>query len=685
VSGEAADHPAAAAGAASGAVFLSYASEDADAAARLCAALRAAGIEVWFDRSELRGGDAWDQKIRRQIRDCDLFVPLISAHTQARLEGYFRREWKLAVDRTHDMAEEKAFLVPVVVDATDERVASVPERFRAVQWTRLPDGVPSPAFLALLAQLLAAPSAVRPAAAPAAAAPPAATPGKPGRLRRRALAIGLSAFASLLISAAVLYLQRSPPPPAPAATAPAATVAASAPPHSVAVLPFVNLSGDPAQEYFSEGLTEELLNTLARVEGLHVAARTSSFAFSGQHLDAATVARRLNVGALLEGSVRRSGRRVRVTADLVNAATGFHLWSHAYDEDLTDVIDVQTRIAAAVARELDVTLSGNQLAHLGQGGTRIPEAFDAYLRGAHRMASADSIPEWQQAVADFDTAIARDPAFAAAYMLRAIELTDICAYTDELKALPALRARAIASADKAVALAPNFGEAYATRGFVRSVALLDFSDSADFERALALAPGSALVLSRYASYQSFIGQADASLATNQRAIELDPENVAARSNQLGSLAAARRWPELASALDDLARRSPRSVRPGLRAWFALEQGHAAEAVALCEPTRATTDPGFSCLAIGYHLLGRQADAEAALRSAQSRQGDRGAFDYATVYAEWGDVEHAIEWLRVAARLRLSDMQSLRRSPMLDAVRHDPRYLAIEQEFGFPPR
>src|SRR5471032_2858381 len=125
-----------------GAVFISYAAQDASAAEQIVSALRAAGIEVWFDQSELRGGDAWDQKIRRQIKDCALFVPIISAHTQARPEGYFRLEWKLAVDRSHLMAAEKAFLVPVIVDATTEPEALVPAQFRDVQWTRIqPDDV----------------------------------------------------------------------------------------------------------------------------------------------------------------------------------------------------------------------------------------------------------------------------------------------------------------------------------------------------------------------------------------------------------------------------------------------------------------------------------------------------------------------------------------------------------------
>jgi TIR domain len=122
------------------AVFLSYASQDAEAAQQLCNALRAAGIEVWFDQSELRGGDAWDASIRRQIKDCALFIPVVSAHTQSREEGYFRLEWKLAVGRSHLMAESKPFLLPVVIDGTTDANALVPERFREVQWTRLRGG-----------------------------------------------------------------------------------------------------------------------------------------------------------------------------------------------------------------------------------------------------------------------------------------------------------------------------------------------------------------------------------------------------------------------------------------------------------------------------------------------------------------------------------------------------------------
>jgi hypothetical protein len=137
-----------------GAVFLSYASEDAQAAERIATALRSAGIEVWFDKSELRGGDAWDRQIRKQIHDCRLSLALISTHTETRDEGYFRREWRLAVERVGDMAAKRAFLVPVVIDGTPERGASVPDKFHELQWTRLPDGRTPPEFVERVRRLL---------------------------------------------------------------------------------------------------------------------------------------------------------------------------------------------------------------------------------------------------------------------------------------------------------------------------------------------------------------------------------------------------------------------------------------------------------------------------------------------------------------------------------------------------
>ncbi len=306
------------------AVFLSYASQDALAAQRICDALRAAGVEVWFDQSELRGGDAWDQSIRRQIRTCALFIPVISRHTHERREGYFRLEWNLALDRSRLISSTQAFLVPVVIDDTREDDEEVPERIRDIHWTRLPGGVTPASFVERVQRLLSDEASI-PIRAGAAAEVASAIAGRSpatGRSRRVLLAA-----AAVVVFGAVGYLAIERP----WISTPAASAVFAPPPHSIAVLPFVNMSGDKDQEYFSEGLTEELLNSLAEISELQVAARTSSFSFKDKEVDVATIAHKLNVASVLEGSVRRSGDTIRITAQLINAVTGFHLWSKSYD------------------------------------------------------------------------------------------------------------------------------------------------------------------------------------------------------------------------------------------------------------------------------------------------------------------------------------------------------------------
>jgi TIR domain len=212
-------------------VFLSYASQDAEAAQRICEALRAAGIEVFLDQSELRGGDAWDQKIRHEIHDCALFVPVISAHSDARREGYFRREWKLAVDRTADMSDRLAFLVPVVIDDTSDSRADVPDRFRQVQWTRPPGGETPPAFVERMKRLLS--PELSPMSAVSGTASAIREPQRATRQSKPVLlaTIAIVVFAVLAYFVADKFWISKHLTPAPAAFAP--------PPHSIAVLPFV--------------------------------------------------------------------------------------------------------------------------------------------------------------------------------------------------------------------------------------------------------------------------------------------------------------------------------------------------------------------------------------------------------------------------------------------------------------
>ena len=438
------------------ALFLSYASEDAQAAQKICEALRAGGMEVWFDQSELRGGDAWDTSIRKQIKTCALFLPVISHATHDRREGYFRLEWKLAVDRCYLMDADMAFLMPVVIDDTRDDDERVPERFREVQWTRLPGGVTPAAFVERVRRLLTgepSPGSTEPAsAATRGSAAPAVrkTACHGGARRRRSSRRLLCSFSHLVTSWQTDSRHRS----VGAAVAPATTF--SPPPHSIAVLPFVNLSGDKDQDYFSDGLTEELLNSLAEINELQVAARTSSFSFK-EHPDIATVAHKLNVGAVLEGSVRRSANTVRVTAQLINAVTGFHLWSKTYDRDLGDVLRLQTEIATAVASALKVTLLGDVAAKVEVGGTRNPAAFDAYLRGAKAYSSRHEGRDLHAAIAAYTEAIRLDANYALAFAARSIAFSYYAGEAETPEAMQEGYNKAQADARQALKLSGGSG------------------------------------------------------------------------------------------------------------------------------------------------------------------------------------------------------------------------------------
>src|SRR6516225_1936402 len=515
----------------SNAVFLSYASEDAEAAERIATALRAAGVEVWFDKSELRGGDVWDRQIRQQIHDCRLFIALISAHTEARDEGYFRREWRLAIERAGDMAERKAFIVPVVIDGTNERGASVPDRFREVQWTQLPEGQTPAGFVQRVQHLLAPTStAGRPAVTAATSPPVISDPLRASRRSKAAVGaiVAVLAAASVYLLVARLWIPKRPAdqPVATTAAAPAAPVDAASfapPPRSIAVLPFVNMSGDKEQEYFSEGLTEELLNSLSRINELQVAARTSSFSFKGTNTDIGTIARKLNVGAVLEGSVRRSGNTVRITTQLINAVTGFHLWSHSYDRNLGDVLKLETEIASAVASALKVSLLGDVAAKIELGGTRNPAAFDAYLRGRKAYRAAHGDKDFQTAIAAYTSAIGLDPNYALAFANRSMALTNYANLTSGLLAIRESYEKAQADAQKAIVLAPDLSEGHMALAYYFENGGLDFTRAnEEYERALALAPGNAEVVGRYGQFAVYMGRTEAGIAAGRRAVVLDP-------------------------------------------------------------------------------------------------------------------------------------------------------------------
>ena len=679
-----------------GAVFLSYASQDAEAAQRICAALRSAGVEVWFDQSELRSGDAWDRQIRERIHDCRLFIALISAHTEARDEGYFRREWKLAVDRTHDMSDKKPFLVPVVIDDTRERGASVPDKLHEVQWTRLPGGETPPEFVERVRRLVSpepqnAPTATVFTAGAAPAAPQAMREPVPASRQSK---WSLPAITAAVVAGALVYFAIDrfwiskhpiPQPTAPAAQASAVPTAFSPPPHSIAVLPFVNMSGDKEQEYFSDGLSEELLNDLARINELHVAARTSAFSFKGKDTDIGAIARKLNVGTVLEGSVRRSKNTVRITAQLIDTATGFHLWSQTYDRNLDDLLKLQADIAEAVASALKVKLLGDAVSEMKVGGTRNAAAYDAYLRSASAYWQVSSERDTESVRAGFQEAVHLDPNFALAYAGWSLALN---AYADLFAQGPAVGdfyRQARAQALKAVSLAPELAEGHLALAIAYERSL-DFTRASDeFQRAMTLAPGNARVLRNYSAFAVSMGHTDAGIAAARRAKVLDPLNGNSHGFLSTDLRLARQYDEALAAYQDALVLLPNdlSLPPvGALVFYALGDFETMRTV--CEGDKQGDIHDYQvCLALAYHKLGRQTDAASALARFKALRGDAGAYDCATIYAQWGDAREALGWLESALGLRDPQLISLKTEPLLDPLRKEARFQAIERELKFP--
>ena len=500
--------------------------------------------------------------------------------------------------------------------------------------------------------------------------------------RWAALGLPLLALVGWLISTWFrMEAPSHPAPPQSLTSAPA--VAFAPPPHSIAVLPFVNMSGDPSQEYFSDGLTEELLNSLSRINELQVAARTSSFSFQGEHPDIASVAHKLNVASVLEGSVRRSGHTVRVTAQLNNAMTGFHVWSQTYDRDLGDVLQLQTEIATAVAEALKVKLLGDVAERMELGGTRNPAAFDAYLRAASAYWQTVSARDNELVRAGYQEALRLDPNFALAYADLSIALNAYASFFAHGPAADDFLRQARATALKAVALAPELAEGHLALALVQQNSLDLAGASGEFERAVTLAPGNARVLRDYGDFAAMMGRTEAGIAAARRAVALDPLNSSSHGSLSTALWSARRYDEALAAYQNGRSLRPKDPTGPLEALIYYALGDFEKMRAVCEGVGEALKDLQVCLPLAYHKLGRQADAETALSRFEALEGDAGAYDYATIYAQWGNTAKALEWLTTALRLRNGDLAYMKIDPLLDPLRNDPRFQAIERELKFP--
>jgi TolB-like protein len=515
-------------------------------------------------------------------------------------------------------------------------------------------------------------------------------------LRNRAL-LGVTVAALVAILAAVGYTRyreslaqvtvSAKTLAAPAAASPASAVAAFAPPaHSIAVLPFVNMSGDASQEYFSDGLSEELIDMLTKVPELRVPARTSSFYFKGKQATIADIAKALGVAHLLEGSVRKSGNTLRVTAQLIRVDNGYHVWSETYDRKLDDIFKIQDEIAGAVVTALKVHLLPMQQA-AGQGELRTANfaAYNLYLQGRQSYNQGNTAG-YQRAVTAFRGATRLDSQYAAAYADLAVAqfwLTDDSASGDQA-ADEAGFDSALAAAEKAVALAPGLAAAYSARGFLRAVHRFEFVGAqADLDKALVLSPGDASTLHRSGILLAVLGKLPEAIAREEQALALDPLSAEICMRLAFFLANNQQLAQARALYDKALVIAPNSNRALFNLGeLELLENHPERALALF---RKISLPGFSLAgqANAEYSLGHYDASERALKQFIAKYGTDSAYFVARMYAWRGEKDQAFEWLERAYELRDVGLPWVKFDYSFRTLRDDPRFRALLRTMNLP--
>jgi TolB-like protein/Flp pilus assembly protein TadD len=624
-----------------GAVFLSYASQDAEAARKICEALRAAGVEVWFDQSELRGGDAWDQRIRHEIRDCALFIPIVSHHTQERLEGYFRHEWNLAIERTHHMAHQKPFLVPVVIDGTGEQEAFVPDGFRAVQWTHLPGGDTPHAFVERITRLLSA------ELSPLSTASGAASVGEP--VSSRPTASQQTAIRSL------------------------------------AVLPLASLTRTVSAGRFADAMTEAVIMSLAQLRELRVASRTSVMHYRGSRRTLPQIGAELKVDALVEGAVQLDGRRVRINARLVRAADDHGLWAGSYDRDLRDVLKLQNEVARTIAQQIELKLTPHEYARLNSARTVDPEAYQLCIKGRHLWVKRTEESVYR-AISCFQKAITVDAQHAEAYSGLADCYSSLGLSFDIGSHRPTeIQPRAKAAAERALRLDDSLADAHNSLAFVRLNYDWDWTGAErEFRRSLELNPGYPQAHHWYAHFLMSQERLDEALTESHKALELEPLGPVMNLHLGWHYWYSRQFED---ALEQAAKTLELEPNYGLAYWYrglayALTDRYAQALRELSVAKRLLKSSQIVEADIGYvhGLAGDRAKARKIIATLErtARRRYVNPFELAIIHVGLGDREPAFACLETAFRERSDQLVYLRVDPRLDPIRDDPRFAALDR-------
>ena len=620
-------------------VFISYKAEDRRRLQPLVQALQSDGYSVWWDQ-HISAGDEWRQTIERQLEAAKCVIVAWSNHSVGP-EGQFVRD-----EATR--AQQRRVYVPVTIDNV-----RIPLGFGESHATSLRGwrGDPSDArYEAVL-------SAVRRIAGGGSGEVAAKRPQV--RIGRRAvIAAGVVAVAAAGAGAWAL-LKRG----------------AAEASDSIAVLPFANLSVDPAQAYFADGIAGEIRNTLTRVAGLKVAGSTSSVAVRED--DAQTAARKLGVANILTGNVRHTPSTIRVTAELIDGETGLTKWSRNYDRAPGDAIRIQTDIAGDVVRALAVALSASTREALAAGETSNIAAQTLVFQ-ARDVSYQLTVPALQQSMQLLDKAISLDPNYARAYAMKSFVANNLASQTARTPAeLARGRDQALEHAKVALSIAPNLPIARSALGWAYSLNLQMGESLREHEIALSLASGDPDVIRNYGYAMSSIGRPEEALRHVDEALALDPLNWASHYAHVAVLFDARRYAEAVRYAEKLRLDSPALFR------FPVLLGHSLLMLGRTEEAAVAFGENLTGAALLAARSGNREPALAGLAALKERDREFGNLDSARIYAQLGEKDAAFEALNRAWEVRESGLQFLKVDPYLDPLRGDSRFAAAVDRLGLP--
>jgi serine/threonine protein kinase/Tfp pilus assembly protein PilF len=463
---------------------------------------------------------------------------------------------------------------------------------------------------------------------------------------------------------------------------------ASAKDQSIVVLPFTNMSSDPENEFFADGITEEIINALAQIEDLRVAARTSAFSFKGKHVDLRTVGERLNVTTVLEGSVRKSGNRLRIMAQLINVADGYHLWSERYDRELQDIFEVQDEIAKTIADRLKVTLGAGRQNPLVRAGTKNLEAYQLYLKGRFHWnkRTPDGL---QKAIEYFREAIEKDPDYALAYT----GLADTYNMASFLNVFPPadVMPKAKTAAATALEIDDGLAEAHVSLGYASFTYDWDWTAAGShFRQALGANPSYVRNHAFYPLYLSSLGRFEEAVAVAKRALDLDPVSPGVSHVLAVQLYLSRQFDQAIQQCHKTVELDPNyAVAYAMLGQAYASKGLYREALPDLDKYLALSRGGAASLALFGYAHARLGERNEALRMleelrALAKRSFVPAFSFALIYAGLEDKDQAFTWLEKACEERFNRLAYVNVEALWDPLRSDPRFAELLRRIGIPP-